>query len=69
MWIKGEPRRAGIKKLRYRCQGEKIRQGSFYWPNNNIENAWIEIGDRDGIALYPDEGYEIVSYWKAPAAK
>ena len=52
--------------IKYRQKGDKTTQtGEFYW--SPTEKAWVEIIEGpDSIALYPEDGWEILG-WKPSA--
>ncbi len=49
--------------LRYqnKSDGVRPRKGQFVW--SGVENTWVQVTDHvDGIALYADDGWEVLGW-------
>ncbi len=64
-WVEGSPPKGDDQKtyrMSYRQDGGPVHKGLFVW--NEIEKTWIEVvSGPDGIALYEEDGFEVLS-WK-----
>lgn len=64
-WNTTQPPKRVLKpvKLRYQYLNSRPQMGSFYWDKRENAFSLITVGeDRDGLALYPEDGWKILGW-------